>query len=678
MINTIDIQNTPQVQAYDLIENTNTTFFLTGRAGTGKTTFLRKVRENVNKRFLVLAPTGIAAINAGGETIHSFFGFPLTALSADVKGNINGNKISLLRHIDTIIIDEISMVRCDIIDAIDRTLRYFCKSALPFGGKQVVFVGDMFQLPPIVQKGGEQELITDLYGAGDPYFYKAHVISRMDLCKIEFTKVYRQENQEFLSILDNIRTGEHSDQQLNRLNSRLEAQAEVGKSIITLCSRNDVARQINDLHLANIKKPLYQYEAKITGKFRDDAPVEATLVLKEGAQVMMCKNDSLHRWVNGTLATVVSLEANAIRIKTENSTETYEVYPATWEKYEQKYNRETKTIEKELVATFTQFPVKLAWAITIHKSQGLTFDAMRLDLSKGLFQKGQLYVALSRVRALDGLFLNAPIHHAHVKTLDEVNAFSASYNNQEMIEKQLCLGKDLFELEKSKDYDRLAQRIFHWLISEVKTTRNYDYTQFLIDKLFGTILADDCLMGLSQDVELLSDGSRWANLINALLCLYGDRYDDAIIYADKVLEQNPCKEAYYVKSRALVQMGKYQEADGVCELLGDMIEDKSELLYYYYFGMLNELCLNQNGLDLLKEVVKNRPTYIKGVVLYRQCVLARNKELNWSEEEMDQWMLSFNDKMVSSNDFEQLLHQLAVEPMHYLCFVDKIISSQLK
>jgi hypothetical protein len=678
MKTTIDTQNKYQLQAYDLIANTNTTFFLTGRAGTGKTTFLKKAIKEIQKNFLVLAPTGIAAVNAGGETIHSFFCFPPCALSMDFIGAMNKYKISTLRHIDTLIIDEASMVRADMVDAIDRTMRKYCKSVRPFGGKQVVFVGDMFQLPPIVNKGGDQELIADNYGSGDPYFYKAHVFKGMELCKIEFQKVYRQENQEFLAVLDKIREGRQDYNDLNLLNTRLDEKINKNKHIITLCSRNDVAREINESHLAKINAPLYTYEAKVVGPFKEEAPVDHKLTLKVGSQVMMCKNDSMRRWVNGTLATVVSLDDSCISVVVDGDEEVHDVYPVTWEKIEQTYNRENKTVERKVVATFTQFPVKLAWAITIHKSQGLTFDAMSLDLSRGIFQKGQLYVALSRVRSLEGLYLNKPIYNSYVKVFDEVNEFAKTYNDDKVIEKQLEVGKDLFPYERNKDYDGASQRILGWLANEVSADTNVDYAMELVYRLFATMLEDECLMGETENVQLLAGSDAKSSLINAILCLYGNKYEDAIRYADLSIQEKPTKEAYYVKSRAFVQLYKYSEADAVCELLGEMVESKSDLLYYYYFGKLNEVYLLQDGLEFLKEVVKARKTYKEAIVLFRKCVLKKQKYIPVEEGEENEFVGIFNDQNVSDAEFESVIKQGVNDKDKYNDFINKIKSFSVK
>ena len=684
MKTSIDTNNKQQLQAYDLIENTNTTFFLTGRAGTGKTTFLKKVRKEIGKNFLILAPTGIAAINAGGDTIHSFFGFPWGTMSKNDIGEMNRARISTLRHTDTIIIDEVSMVRCDMIDAIDRTMRHFCKSVLPFGGKQVVFVGDMFQLPPIVKKGGDLDLITDLYGAGEPYFYKANVFKEMKICKIEFQKVYRQENVEFLAILDRIREGNHTPKDLAVLSDRSKYLHEMPKHTITLCAKNDAARKINEEQLAKISKPIFTYEAKINGKFTNDAPVDAVLELKEGAQVMMCNNDFERRWVNGTIATIVALSEDSISIMVDKKEsreydmpEIYEVEKVRWEKIEQTYNKETKTIDKQVVGEFVQYPVKLAWAITIHKSQGLTFDSMCLDLSSGIFAKGQLYVALSRVRSLEGLWINRQVYNTYVKPFDDINEFAKSYNDEKLISEQLNLGKKFYPLEQKKDYDGVAMLVVELLKESINTAADEQDIMYLIRKFFGSLLDDECLFGTTNEIPLLPENIKCSDLVNALLCLYANKYDDAIYYADRALEVEKSKEALYIKARALNMQGKHNEADKVCGEIGEMVSSDADLLFYYYFGKHNELYVNEPGLNMLATVLRHRSNYIKNILLMRECAIKGNYKLD-EENESSDLLNAFFNKELSSEEFESLLMERVGDAEGYARFVNELLDVKWK
>ena len=381
MENMIDIENKQQVMAFELIANTNSSFFLTGRAGTGKTTFLRKVQKLVDKQFITLAPTGVAAILAGGDTIHSFFGLPMDVCTPGTMGKMNEARILTLLHTDTIIIDEVSMVRCDIIDAIDYTMRKTLRSSLPFGGKQIIFVGDMFQLPPVASRREEKELLRDLYHTDDFFFYKADVIKRMRLVKIEFQKVYRQEDSQFLQILENVRLNKTTPENLMHLNERVCQPTKEDGMVITLASVNKTADNINQQRLAEIDSEEYTYEGTVTGKFEEKRlPVDMTLKLKVGAQVMFTRNDQQRRWANGTIGTVTKLSKDEIQVTTDGGM-TYVVPNCSWESYSYEYDRESRKMKKELQGTFTQYPLRLAWAITVHKSQGMTFDKLYLDLS---------------------------------------------------------------------------------------------------------------------------------------------------------------------------------------------------------------------------------------------------------------------------------------------------------
>ena len=304
----IDRNNVDQQMAFDIVANTNTCLFITGKAGTGKTTFVKRIQEEIKKNFIVLAPTGIAAINVGGETIHSFFGLPLEVIGPHTKIEVSLEKKTLLENVDTIIIDEASMVRSDMVDAMDRYLRAVFSTHMPFAGKQIVFVGDLYQLPPVVKRGSaDEEMLNDLYGTGVPFFYKAHVLKRMNLPKIEFRKIYRQNDADFVRILNKIRIGETKKEDLEILNQHICNTKETKDYSVTLTAFNNMAISINEEKLDEIEAEEFVYEGKITGDFkRKDFPVPDKLRLKVGAQVIFCRNDYMHGCANGTIAKAVS------------------------------------------------------------------------------------------------------------------------------------------------------------------------------------------------------------------------------------------------------------------------------------------------------------------------------------------------------------------------------------
>ena len=454
----LDTQNVEQQKAFDLVANTNTCLFITGKAGTGKTTFIKRIQEEINKNFLVLAPTGIAAIAVGGQTMHSFFGFPMQAMGPHTETRLSNDKFQILKQTDTIIIDEASMVRSDMVDGMDRCLRMVFNTNMPFGGKQVIFVGDLFQLPPVVKEGSaDAEMLHDLYGAGLPFFYKALVLKRMNLPKIEFQKVYRQSDEDFLDILNKMRNGEVTNEDLALLNKHVSKDPDNEDYSVTLTSFNSMAEKINDEKLDAIEEEEFCYQAEIRDDFRkSDAPVPEFLRLKVGAQVIFCRNYPQAGYMNGTIGKVSKLDEEHIFVTLENGAE-INVNKVVWENLQGKYNSETHKMESEVVGSFTQFPLKLAWAITIHKSQGMTFDKMHFDLSRGTFQAGQAYVAISRMRSLDGLTLSHPIMPHHIMQNPEIRAFANSFNDIDMINDELETGKAIYKYLIAKDYNMAAK-----------------------------------------------------------------------------------------------------------------------------------------------------------------------------------------------------------------------------
>lgn len=396
----------PEQQAvYERIEHTREHFFVTGRAGTGKSTLLNHLAWNTSKQVVVCAPTGVAALGVGGQTIHSLFRLP-TGIIADHNIEQARELKKLLSAIDTLVIDEISMVNADLMDAIDRSLR-LARSAPhdPFGGVQVIMFGDPYQLPPVPPRDpDERAYFADHYRSG--WFFDALVWESAPLTVVELQEIHRQRDDRFKEILNAVRHGNVSANMANELN-KAGARTPPDDGTITLAATNAVVNRINRSRLADIEGKLLRAVADINGEFNTNAyPADGTLELKVGAQVMFLRNDPDGRWVNGTIGQVSRI-SETVWVNVEG--EEHEVEPTVWERFKYRYDPETKTLTKDVVAEFEQFPLRLAWAVTIHKSQGQTYDDAIIDLGARAFSAGQTYVALSRIRSLDGLYLVRPL-----------------------------------------------------------------------------------------------------------------------------------------------------------------------------------------------------------------------------------------------------------------------------
>ena len=430
-------QNNELLTAWDFVENTGRSIFLTGKAGTGKTTFLRTVMQQSRKRPIVVAPTGVAAINAGGVTIHSFFQLPFSpyvpGAKVESKFDFSREKRKIIASIDLLIIDEISMVRADLLDAIDAVLRRFRDHNLPFGGVQLLLIGDLAQLTPVVTPEDER-LLKPYYDT--PYFFGSKALQQIDYVTIQLEHVYRQQDESFIKILNEVRNGHPSAEALAQLNSRaiLNSQFSILNSqlAIRLTTHNHLANYYNESELQKLPGRSYSYRAEIKGAFPDYSyPTAETLELKVGAQVMFVKNDPSgeHLYYNGRIGRVMEASEKHLTVYCEGDANAIEVEPLEWENTRYTLNEVTREIESEVQGTFKQLPLRLAWAITIHKSQGLTFDHAIIDANQS-FAPGQVYVALSRCRTLEGLTLATPLEARSIINDQRVDSYIAQQESE--------------------------------------------------------------------------------------------------------------------------------------------------------------------------------------------------------------------------------------------------------
>ena len=456
-------QNPESALAWQFIESTGTHLFLTGKAGTGKTTFLRKLKQESPKRMVVVAPTGIAAINAGGVTIHSFFQIPFAPYVPESSFSTNGKasyrfrfgkeKINIIRSMDLLVIDEISMVRADLLDAVDEMLRRYRDPYKPFGGVQLLMIGDLQQLAPVV-KDEEWQMLSKYYDT--PYFFSSRALKQTEYCTIELKTVYRQNDGDFLELLNRIRENHCDPQVLETLNRRYIPgfQPRKEEGYIRLVTHNYQAQRINSYELEQLPGRTYAFRATVEGKFPEYSyPTDEVLELKEGAQVMFVKNDSSgeHRYYNGMIGEVTSVSAQSIEVRAKDSGDTFLLQEEEWANAKYVLDEESREIVEDIEGTFRQFPLKLAWAITIHKSQGLTFERAIIDASAS-FAHGQTYVALSRCKTLEGLVLSAPLSAKAVISDRAVDRFTEEARRNEPDENR---------------FHSLQRAYFHGLLSEL-------------------------------------------------------------------------------------------------------------------------------------------------------------------------------------------------------------------
>lgn len=502
-------KNSELRHAWDFVEHTGISIFLTGKAGTGKTTFLRTLKEKSSKRSIIVAPTGVAAINAGGMTIHSFFQLPLSPFVPEVnfknRFDYSKEKRKIIRTLDLLIIDEISMVRSDVLDAIDSVLRRFREHEKPFGGVQLLMIGDLQQLTPVVTP--EDEVILQRY-YDTSYFFGSKALRSISYVTIELTHVYRQQDEEFITLLNNIREGQVSETDLKRLNERFNPnfEPEVGSDYIRLTTHNKMAESYNEVQLHNLPSKACTFIAEADGNFPEyNYPADFKLTLKRGAQVMFIRNDNNGRYYNGRIGHVTHIDNEKILVLCPGDDKEIEVQQETWENTKYSLNEKTKQIEAEVQGTFKQYPLRLAWAITIHKSQGLTFEHAIID-AQSSFAAGQVYVALSRCKTLEGLILASPISSSAIINDSQVTNY-ISHQTEEAAKSIAAL-----PTLKAEYYRQLLLELFSFTdlkvcedaLYRVLTEYFYKYPKIITLHKMAIIDLDERIMSIS---------SKWKGII---------------------------------------------------------------------------------------------------------------------------------------------------------------------
>ena len=495
-MNITDPNNSVFQLAVDFVNQTSQHIFLTGKAGTGKTTFLKHIRHTTHKICIVAAPTGVAAINAGGVTLHSLFQLPFEPYipgmeyrNSKERFRFSAAKRDMIRRMELLIIDEVSMLRADTLDGIDSVLRFIRRSDKPFGGVQMLYIGDMFQLPPVV-KEDEWSYLRDHYKS--LFFFHAKSVQRVPPVYLEFKKIYRQREQFFVELLNRVRNDELTDEDLQTLNRQYQPnfRPSDGKKYITLTTHNSKADFINSRELDRLTTPTYRFEGEINGEFPEySLPTEMTLTLKKDAQIMFIRNDTgeERRFFNGKLGTVAHVERDKIEVRLEGSGEVIKIEKEKWENIRYTLNKETAEIEEEELGYFIQYPIRLAWAITIHKSQGLTFERAIIDTG-GAFAAGQSYVALSRCTSLEGIVLLSQITQRSVQTDSYAVQLSKLEKDEAMLQQELQEGKKRFWAERlllyfdCEDLIEVPRNLNKML--EEKTTEEYNSARKLVKELF--------------------------------------------------------------------------------------------------------------------------------------------------------------------------------------------------
>ncbi|MDB5232942.1 MAG: family ATPase [Chitinophagaceae bacterium] len=564
--------------ASELVNYTSRNIFLTGKAGTGKTTFLKHIKDTCEKQLAILAPTGVAAINAGGVTIHSFFQLPFSPFIPEARGfmdnhsvsnkhsligrlKLNNEKRKILQQLELLIIDEISMVRCDTLDAIDAVLRHFRNINAPFGGVQVLLIGDMFQLPPVIPNE-EWNILSNFYQS--PYFFSSRVIEFSKPACIEFQKIYRQDDERFIDVLNQVRNSKLDNKGYELLHSRYlpDFNPFDNDGYITLTTHNNKADLINRTELQKLHTKLVSFKAQVEGDFSEKAyPADDILQLKEGAQVMFIKNDAekVRRYYNGKIGVVTSVDKDSIWVKCKDDTEEIEVKKETWENIRYSMNNTTQQLDEDVIGSFIQFPLRLAWAITIHKSQGLTFEKAVVDAGAA-FAPGQVYVALSRCKTLEGLILQSRIESRNLFSEERIVNFSKNFSDdvhlQQLLEEAKLHYQQSFFLSLF-DFSAIVRSLseIQSFFEQHKTTFNVEvmpWLKLLAEKLeviknTGLKFQSE-LKQLMQDQVLPEQNSSLKKRVNAASAYFEKQFDEliqAIYQSPAVTDSRVLSKEYY-------------------------------------------------------------------------------------------------------------------------------------
>lgn len=621
----IDLDNPEFQDAWGVLQHTHRSVFLTGKAGTGKSTFLRFIRDNINKKTVVLAPTGIAAVNVGGQTMHSFFKIPFKPMLPDDPDYANParmrkmlrytkEKVKLIRELELIIIDEISMVRADIIDFVDRVLRVYSGNMRePFGGKQLLLVGDIFQLEPVVTHD-TRDILRRYYR--NFFFFNARAFEQINLVSIELRKIYRQSDNDFIALLDRVRINRATASDLACLNQRCNPDYQEANDgfAITLATRRDTVDSINDDHMKALKTPEFIYEGVIEGDFPENSlPTSLNLVLKEGAQVIFIRNDKMGRWCNGSIGKVTRLSDTSVFVALENGSE-MRVEWEVWENMQYSYNEKEKKVEEKVLGSFSQIPIKPAWALTVHRSQGLTFNHVVIDFAGGAFTGGQTYVALSRCTSLEGITLLKPLSDRDIIVNPAVVEFSRQFNNRQIINEAMEQERanqlyrraihafEHHEFEDCVNYfadamkikDQLQNAAVKRLISRKlnafkKQLRKIERLQEVIESQKKTLRGLALEYASMGDQALALDES---GVVGEGSAPYGKRLDDIAIKSalanyNKALRIVPdCVEAMIGKARLLMTLDQLDSAEE--QLKNALIIEKENYQAHMLMGELME------------------------------------------------------------------------------------------